>query len=370
MTLINELSAFRKLGPGYFIREQLEIRNWTQEDLAAVMGFTLKHINKILTDQQPITLENARILSEIFNNTPQYWVNLNTDYRLWLETEKSDQEKEAEIKSRIYERMPITDMIKKGWLKPYQNTGELQNQVVNFWGMKTLDFTSIDSQLKDFLSQKTFDINGYQAWYTLTWYRKAQIESGKISIGNYKIKELEKLYQDLHRYTIMENGINIFLTKLQECGVIFFVLPHLQKTYLDGAAFLSQKNPVIVYTGRFKRRDDFWFTIAHEIAHVLLHIPNKNTFFLDDFKNGELFQIEQEANSLAFEKLKHAEVLDYLNPYFKYLQAEKVEECAEIYNIHPSIIIGKLTEEKKISSSLNFRKENVLEMISKRYLIK
>jgi HTH-type transcriptional regulator/antitoxin HigA len=50
---------------------------------------------------------------------------------------------------------------------------------------------------------------------------------------------------------------------LNNAGVVFFVLPHLQKTYLDGAAFFVDHTPVIVYTGRYKRIDIFWFTVAH-----------------------------------------------------------------------------------------------------------
>jgi len=83
---------------------------------------------------------------------------------------------------------------------------------------------------------------------------------------------LKLLYDDLHSYTVQENGSNEFLKQLNQLGVVFFVLPHLQKTYLDGAAFYYENNPVIVYTARFKRIDNFWFTIAHEIAHILYHL--------------------------------------------------------------------------------------------------
>ena len=49
-----KLRPARKFGPGYFIREQMEYRNWTQDDLAEVMGITIKHLNKILQDKRPL----------------------------------------------------------------------------------------------------------------------------------------------------------------------------------------------------------------------------------------------------------------------------------------------------------------------------
>ncbi len=87
MKAINDkpkLRPFKKFGPGYFIQEQMDERNWTQEDLSAVMGLTTKHINGVLQDKQPISLEIARKLSEIFETSAEYWINLDTNYRLWL----------------------------------------------------------------------------------------------------------------------------------------------------------------------------------------------------------------------------------------------------------------------------------------------
>ena len=46
-----KLRPARNFGPGYFIREQMEYRNWSQEDLSEVMSITPKHLNKILQDK-------------------------------------------------------------------------------------------------------------------------------------------------------------------------------------------------------------------------------------------------------------------------------------------------------------------------------
>jgi len=157
---------------------------------------------------------------------------------------------------------------------------------------------------------------------------------------------------------------------LADIGVIFFVLPHLQKTYLDGAAFYSEKNPVIVYTGRYNRIDNFWFTVAHEIAHILNHINKKTPFILDNLNNYHVNSKEAEANKLAAEKLKHPEILKYLDPYLGYLTKSKVEDCAGVYEVHPAIIIGKLAFDKKIShGNQSLFNENVLEQIEKRYQV-
>ncbi len=364
MNTATKLRPAKMFGPGYFIREQMEYRSWTQEDLSDVMGITIKHLNKILQDKQPITLDKARMLAEIFESSPQYWINLDANYRLWIDEKKTEKESEADIKGLIYERMPVKDMLNKGWLMPFETATELKQQVLDFWGWKKLDFSIIDNQYLPCFTRKSTAYNQFNASYAITWYRKALTEAGKISVGTYDRQQLEQLYNQMHAYTYTKNGINLFLMELSKAGVVFFVLPHLQKTYLDGAAFFSGQNPVVVFTGRYKRIDNFWFTLAHEIAHVLEHLSDEIPFVLDNLRDGKLDDMEHEANEMAAERLKHSEILDFLQPNLKYLTNGRVEECAATYQIHPSIIIGKLAHDNKISyATQSLYNENVLELI-------
>lgn len=364
MVTKTKLRPARNLGPGYFIREQMEYRNWSQEDLSEVMSITPKHLNKILQDKQAITLDMAKILGEVFETSPQYWLNLDANYRLWLETEKSEKEIQAEIKSKIYERMPIRDMIHKNWIPDFANFNELLSIVLAFWGVKKLDFEAWDQKTLPLLARKSESLNQYKAAYTYTWYHKALQTTNQYRVGKYNKDLLTELYSQLHLYTIQENGYNLFLKKLNEAGVIFFVLPHLQKTYLDGASFYANKNPAIVYTARYKRIDNFWFTIAHEIAHILNHLNTPETFFIDNFKEVEINELEDEANSLASMHLKYAEIQAFLKTKLNYLTQQAILDCSETLEVHPAIIIGKLAHDKTISyANQNLFNENVLDKL-------
>jgi HTH-type transcriptional regulator / antitoxin HigA len=367
MAQTTQLKAARKFGPGYFIKEQMGMRNWIQEDLSDVLGVSAKHINKILNNEQPITLEMARLLSEVFDTSAEYWINIDTGYRLWLGQERSEREIAADVKSIIYERMPVNDMIKKGWLAAFKNADELKEQVIDFWGWKKLDFGQLDKQLPC-LTRKSEAYNQFNASYALTWYQKACKVAATKKAAKYSPGKLKVLYEELHSYTVMQDGINIFLKELNEAGVIFFVLPHLLKTYLDGAAFFSGANPVIVYTGRYHRIDNFWFTVAHEIAHILNHLNDKRLFILDDLKTGVIDDLEKEANEIASKHLKYSDINSFLEPYLGYLTTTKVEECAEKYEVHPAIIVGKLAHDEKISyANQRLYNENVLDIISGSY---
>ncbi|MDD2611891.1 MAG: HigA family addiction module antitoxin [Bacteroidales bacterium] len=369
MMATTKLRPAKKFGPGYFIREQMEYRNWIQEDLAEVMGVTPKHINKILQDKQDITLDMAKVLAEVFETSPQYWLNLDANYRLWLQTEKSEKEVQADLKAKIYERMPIRDMIHKNWLPDFGSLKELYTSVLSFWGVNELDFEAWDKRTLPILARKSESFNQYNAAYTFTWYHKAMQTAQKYQVGIYNREMLKQLFDNIHSYTMQENGYNIFINELNKAGVIFFILPHLQKTYLDGSAFFVGGHPVIVYTGRYKRIDNFWFTVAHEIGHILYHFDKPDAFFVDNFSEKDIDNFEKEANSYASYKLKHNEIYEYLKPKLNYLTKQAIVDCSKRLQIHPAIIIGKLAHEKTISyANQNLFNDDVLKKIDSAYI--
>lgn len=371
MVKLEKLRPAKQFGPGYFIKEQMDIREWTQTDLAEILGVTLKHVNKILNDKQSISLDMARVLGEVFDTSPKYWVNLDTSYRLWLDQEKSQREKDADIKSEIFTRMPIKDMVKKGWLNGFKTTAELEAEVLQFWDWETLQFEKVDELINEYcLTRKSEAFDHFNEYYKTTWYQMAKNVAKSFLKTDYNPKDLNNLFNQINEFTVRENGISDFLHELEKIGVVFFVLPHLQKTYLDGAAFMYENNPVIVYTGRYKRIDNFWFTVAHEIAHVLKHLSKSGQFILDNLKDKSerTSEMESEANAIAAEKLKHEEILDYLEDSLNYLTTTKVEECAKELAIHESIIIGKLAYEGEISyRNIHLYNENVLNEIPEQY---
>jgi HTH-type transcriptional regulator / antitoxin HigA len=365
MANIKNLTPFKVFGPGYFIQEQMELRNWTQEDLAAVLGMSEKSINQLLQNKQSITLDSARLLSSAFGQSANYWMNLDTNYRLHQQVE-TEKEKAVKIKSPIFEFMPINEMFKKGWLQKTKEVDQLEKQVMDFWGTKSMDFSKIHEECipADFKKSEAhaqFSKNAANCWIQM-----AKNCAKKMDLAKYEKKKLEILFNEMHKYTVKKDGVAEFLKELNKTGVKFFHLSHLQKTYIDGAAFLDDKHPVIVYTGRYKRTDNFWFTMAHEIAHVLKHIKSKDDCFLDDThsKAENIDKKEAEANSLASEKLKHKEIVEFLKDSLNYLTRENITQCSEELQINEGIIIGALAFSKTISySHLHEFNENPLDKI-------
>ncbi len=84
-------------------------------------------------------------------------------------------------------------------------------------------------------------------------------------------------------------------------------MPHLSKTYLDGAAFYLNSNPVIALTLRYDRIDSFWFTLMHELAHIVL---GHQGAYLDNLDALEENDEERAANEKAADWLINSQTLN------------------------------------------------------------
>ncbi|MHB1293920.1 MAG: HigA family addiction module antitoxin [Anaerolineae bacterium] len=74
----------RLVPPGRIIARELEARGWQQKDLAEIMGRPEQAISEILNDKKQITPETARELAGAFGTSIDFWINLETNYRLHL----------------------------------------------------------------------------------------------------------------------------------------------------------------------------------------------------------------------------------------------------------------------------------------------
>ncbi|MBW4549585.1 MAG: HigA family addiction module antidote protein [Aphanocapsa sp. GSE-SYN-MK-11-07L] len=75
--------------PGVILLEEfLEPMNITQVALAHHLNIPIQRINEIIKGKRGITPETAWLLSQAFNTTPQFWMNLQTNYDLALNRPK------------------------------------------------------------------------------------------------------------------------------------------------------------------------------------------------------------------------------------------------------------------------------------------
>lgn len=187
-------------------------------------------------------------------------------------------------------------------------------------------------------------------WVLLSW--KAQVTRVAERIieehcPSYRPLDVSWLL-DLVRLSCLDDGPERARDLLLEHGIVLVIEPNVAGMKVDGAAFLAGDVPVIGMTLLRDALDNFWFTLVHEIAHVVLHYRTGLAagFFDDEATSTEVDEMEGEANTFASNLLLPDEVWAR-SPVRITKTAEPVERLARQLGIHPAIVFGRIRMERR-----------------------
>jgi len=68
--------------PGEFLGEALEELGTSQADFARAIGVSPMRVSHVINGTRPVTAELALLFGRAFEQSPQYWLNLQTAYDL------------------------------------------------------------------------------------------------------------------------------------------------------------------------------------------------------------------------------------------------------------------------------------------------
>lgn len=80
--------------PGELLQEILHDRDMSQAALARAIGVSPMRISHVIREERPVTAELALRLGRAFGQSPQFWLNLQSDYDLKL----AEREWKAELR--------------------------------------------------------------------------------------------------------------------------------------------------------------------------------------------------------------------------------------------------------------------------------
>jgi HTH-type transcriptional regulator/antitoxin HigA len=332
-----DLRPARVTPPGRIIRRELEARGWTQKDLAAVVGRPEQTISQIVQGRKQITPETAIQLAAAFGTSPDFWLNLETNYQLHLAREKHDSAGIAR-KSRLYSLLPVAELVARGWIEAADSPEELEQRACDFLGIATLD-----EQPRLAVNFRQAQNNTPEVAAEIAWVKRVEHLASAQHVEAYSRDRLREEIMSLLAFSETPEGASRVPAFLKSLGVHFVIVPHLSHTYLDGAAFSLDDHPVVALTLRYDRIDSFWFTLMHELAHIVL---GHEGGYLDNIEKQAENPTEEEANRLARDWLVEpgawTRFVAATRPYFS---RERINAFARQIGRHPGIVLGCLHHE-------------------------
>lgn len=320
--------------PGETILEIIHERKISQKELALRTGFTEKHISTVINGQKSISAEFAMKLQYALSIPASFWRNLQTNYDLEV-VAFNEKHNISEAEKRIAKELkPTVEALTNLVLKVNDGANSVYT-LRELLGVSSL--TSLvplnAAQYRAQFAKNTSE-NIMYAWQYLC-EKKTEVQTTNVLDVTKLKNSLNKIKSIMHFDAA--DHIRLIQEVLNECGVLFVVEKHVKHAPIKGLTVKTKQGQVMIaLTIRGKFVDIFWFTLFHEIGHVINGDYLKNQ--IDWEKNQTL---EQKADEFARDTLIDKEL------YHKFISEQDfslaaIAAFAKRNNILPAIVIGRL----------------------------
>ena len=337
----SENQAAEVFPPGEFIREELEARGWTQADLAAIIKSSARLVNEIVAGKRSVTPETAHRLGQAFGTSAELWLGLESDYQL----AKSDApDKSIAKRAQLYDRAPITEMVRRGWIERSGDVDYLDRQVRAFLRIKSL---ADPMKLQGVAARAGQGLTTAQE----AWFCRARQMASAVTAEAFSMKKLDSALADMRGLLQDPESVRHIPRILAGAGVRFVVIEHTKGSRIDGAAlWLDKKTPLVALSMRHDKLDSFWHTLIHELGHIRLKHTSLDVNLVGPGADQELqSEAEREANLFAVEFLVPQDALsDFVARVHPLYSKVKVQGFAALHEVHPSLVLGQLKHRGKI----------------------
>ena len=338
---MTERRAAEVFPPSEFIKEELDARNWSQAELAEIMGRSPKDVSDLISGKKAISVEIARDLGSAFGTGPRYWMNLDSIYRLHRLDVSDDA---VARRARLYTWAPIREMVKRNWIEMSDNIDVLEQRVKRFFEASSFDAPVDFSYAARRRTQEM--TSAHVAWL----YRAKQLAHA-VHAKRFSSRSFTTCVRELKSLLPNAQDVRHVPKILAEAGIRFLVIEGLPRTGIDGVTFwLDAKSPVIVLSLRYDRVDWFWFTLFHEMGHVSRQDGLQNEIVIDTDLVGEdmlpeeqTTDSEKEADEFAAESLiKQSELDSFIARVGPLYSKLRIAAFAAKVGVHPGIVVGQL----------------------------
>lgn len=348
----NDTIAFH---PSYYIKEIIDDMGITQEDFAKRLGTTPKNLSILLKGEQDLSIELAMKLARMQGTSVDYWLNLQGQYDALVAEFKSEEElrKEREVFKLIEykyfrQHFKLPDLSRK-----------IDEQIVQVRELLGISSLCVLQDVDMAVSFRSYSSSLSQS-NIVNANIMVQLAINAV-LKNDSPKYDRKIFTEAVEYalTLTSNHDN-FLPLVQErfktAGVILVVLPNLKNSGINGATKKIGDRILLMVNDRRGYADTFWFSLFHEIGHIL------NGDYRISF-DGHKDEKEDIADDYAQNALiPKDEYLAFTSSNY-FFDEKKIRAFAKKINRDPGIVLGRLQKDGKVP----FTSKNLSENLRTKY---
>lgn len=332
--------------PGDVITEYLEFHGWTQRDLSRRTGLTPKTISELCNGKTPVTPTTSLMLEKALQRPAGFWLNLQRQYdeALARRTEAS----RAKGWVDWAKKFPLKEM--RRWkLLPSSEGAEVED-LLSFLGVSSPEnWDAVWNAAGVALRQSQHYAKSPEA--IAVWIRATELAAQELRVADYNEQTLRSSLDKLRALSRLpvDEIIEPIQTLCGGAGVAVVWIPEMKKTAISGCArWLTERRALIGLSLRYKSDDQMWFTLFHEIGHLLLH-RKRDAFIIDTGEvyssertvDPEMQQLEEEANRFAADTLIPPRKLSEFMAKAT-LTNDAIHDFSMEIGVAPGIVVGRL----------------------------
>lgn len=336
--------------PGETIADVLEDRGITQAELASRTGVSPAYVSNVIAGKKGISANFAMGLEYALGVPKSFWLNLQANYEAEL-LEVNEEQTITDEERKV--REDLKDIVKYLRKQGKMLIGENKDESILSL-RKVLQISNI-TNLKEMIPTGAFRMAGNAAVNPNVlgaWIRLCQLAGNDKTISaKFEKKYTNDLIQEIKSIMCCKNAElqRDLKNVMEKYGIDFSVVKNFRGAPVHG--YISQKNDGIyqmVLTIRGAFADIFWFSLFHEIGHIVNGDIGKNLKFLD---YGNDYDKELAADLFASNMLLSPE------SYKAFIQRndfsiEAICRYAESQHVMPYIVIGRLQKEKYLAYTM------------------
>ncbi|GBU19889.1 MULTISPECIES: ImmA/IrrE family metallo-endopeptidase [Methylobacteriaceae] len=282
--------------PGDSVLSLMERRNLSAVDVSASLDGGIETLRGLVSGSVRIDGKLADKLASVLGGTPGFWLRRQSGYEEALERVVS-----AVVSGHFVEwleRVPIPGSTGRARMTEGEKRSAVRQRLAFF------NVNGPDAWARRYASTsetrfRTSNSFSSSEGATTTWLRLGELEASLIQTGCWDPDALRTLVPEIRTLTSISQPAR-FLPRLRamlgSVGVALSVVRAPDGCRASGAArMLSPTKAMVLMSFRHRSDDHFWFTLFHELGHLLLHA---GATFVDG-EGTTADEHEREANEFA-----------------------------------------------------------------------
>ena len=366
VTSLNDLYMEKKKNLHLSNRQILHILGMDSNTLNPILKGTAKHIGFINI------IKLAHFLGISVNDLLKIYIPE-------MDAKQIGEIQRARDAGYIVETFDVATLTKIKFFSSDSSSKDMGEEIKKFFSLNSLYDYSNNKDLTPAFSRSKRSSSDLMRNF---WIQSAYVQFKGINNPNpYNRKDLVEIMPKIRPYTRdVKKGLIKVLKALYHVGVTVIYQPSLEKIQVRGATMVINNKPCIVLSNLQNNYPTLWFTLLHELHHVLYDLDDirLQTYHISN-DEGDLFLMNEErADNFAREYLLNESRLKFVSGYItSHLHVEKL---ASEWGVHASIIyavycyktnewalynkyIPKMTEALELLNTHPFERESLMESV-------